>query len=57
MNYKFKQERHNMNMFLASWSDIDTIERQEYIDYEALIESDEEWLIMDSLFEEVGYNG
>lgn len=38
-----------MNMFLASWADLTEIENENYLDYEALINSDDEYLIIESL--------
>jgi hypothetical protein len=37
------------NLFLANWSDITEIENQNYIDYEALLASDDEFLALCSL--------
>jgi len=41
------------SLFLSAWSEIDESEsdKQKYIDYEALINSDDEWLILESLVE------
>lgn len=38
------------NCFLASWSDITETENQEYIDYDTLINSDEDYLLLESIF-------
>jgi len=35
--------------FLKSWSDVQESEDQQYIDYEALINSDDEFLCLESL--------
>jgi hypothetical protein len=37
------------DLFLAAWSDVSESECQEYIDYEALINSDDEFLCLCSL--------
>lgn len=38
-----------MNCFLANWSDLTETENRDYLSYEALIESDDEWLAIESL--------
>lgn len=40
------------NCFLASWADISEAENQAYIDYETLINSDDEYLILESFFDD-----
>jgi len=37
------------NLFLANWADLNATESQQYIDYEALINSDDEFLCLESL--------
>lgn len=45
-------ERLRSELFLSSWADIngDLNTKDEYIDYDALIESDDEYLCLSSLF-------
>lgn len=40
------------NCFLASWSDLTEIENQEYIDYDSLINSDDDYLLLESFLGE-----
>ena len=40
------------NLFLASWADVSEIEDKNYLDYDSLVTSDEEWLILSSLIDE-----
>ena len=37
------------NLFLANWSDLNESESQQYIDYETLINSDDEYLCLSSM--------
>lgn len=37
------------NLFLANWADLNESESQQYIDYETLINSDDEFLCLCSL--------
>jgi len=36
-------------LFLVNWSDINSNEKQDYLDYESLINSDDEYLCLSSL--------
>lgn len=36
-------------LFLVNWSDINETENQDYLDYEALVSSDDEFLCLSSL--------
>ena len=38
-----------LNCFLANWSDESEKENNDYLSYEALLESDDEWLMIESL--------
>ena len=39
------------NLFLANWSDLNESESQCYIDYETLINSDDEYLCLSSMID------
>ena len=39
------------NLFLANWADLDATESQCYIDYETLINSDDEYLCLSSMID------
>jgi len=39
------------NLFLANWSDLNANESQDYIDYETLINSDDEYLCLSSMID------
>ena len=39
------------NLFLANWADLDATESQQYIDYETLINSDDEYLCLSSMID------
>lgn len=46
---KLEYEYMTANLFLANWSDLNASESQTYIDYETLINSDDEFLCLSSL--------
>lgn len=39
------------SLFLANWADLDAAESQQYIDYETLINSDDEFLCLSSMID------